>query len=128
LAQAIDPEKTAIVVSDLRPRRDHLFISDLIGLLTRMVFRREGDVFNAGSGSSVGVGELIALVNELLPRPKLVHTNGQIRPVEVMDVFADISRARDQFDWAPRVTLREGLRETLAWSLNTYPRTPNAEY
>jgi nucleoside-diphosphate-sugar epimerase len=128
LAQAIDPEKTAIVVSDLRPRRDYLFISDLIGLLTRMVFRREGDVFNAGSGSSVGVGELIALVNELLPRPKLVHTNGQIRPVEVMDVFADISRARDQFDWAPRVTLREGLRETLAWSLNTYPRTPNAEY
>jgi nucleoside-diphosphate-sugar epimerase len=115
LAQAIDPEQTAIVVADLRPRRDYLFIRDLIDLLNRMAFRREGGIFNAGSGSSVGVSDLIALVNELLPTPKLVQTNGLIRPVEVMDVFADISRARDEFSWAPSVTLREGLRETLAW-------------
>ncbi len=121
LEQAIDPEQTAIVVADLRPRRDYLFIRDLIDLLTRMAFRREGGIFNAGSGSSVGVGEVIALVNELLPTPKLVHTNGQIRPVEVMDVFADFSQAREELGWAPRVTLREGLRETLAWTLNAAP-------
>jgi nucleoside-diphosphate-sugar epimerase len=122
LAQAIDPEQTAIAVADLRPRRDYLFISDLIDLLSRMTFRKEGGIFNAGSGSSVGVDDVIALVNELLPTPKLVHANGQIRPVEVMDVFADISRARKEFGWAPRVTLREGLSETLAWTLNAAER------
>jgi nucleoside-diphosphate-sugar epimerase len=119
LAQAIDSEQTAIAVTDLRPRRDYLFISDLIDLLARIAFRREGGIFNAGCGSSVDVGEVIALVNELLPTPKLVHSNGQIRQVEVMDVFADISRAREELDWAPSVGLREGLRKTLAWTLNT---------
>jgi nucleoside-diphosphate-sugar epimerase len=127
LAQAIDPKQIAIVVADLRPRRDYLFISDLIVLLARMAFRRGGGIFNAGSGLSVGVGEVIALINELLPTPKLVRSNGLIRPVEVMDVFANISLAREQFGWVPRVTLREGLRETLAWMLNTYLRTQKAE-
>jgi nucleoside-diphosphate-sugar epimerase len=127
LAQAIDPGQTAIVVGDLRPRRDYLFISDLIELLTRTAFRSEGGVFNAGSGASVGVGDVIALVNELLPTPKLVRSNGLTRPGEVIDVFADIARAREQFGWVPRVTLREGLCETLAWTLKTNLRTPTAE-
>jgi nucleoside-diphosphate-sugar epimerase len=39
----------------------------------------------------------------------------------VMDVFADFSQAREELGWAPRVTLREGLRETLAWTLNAAP-------
>jgi len=115
LTQAIDPGQPAIVVADLRPRRDYLFISDLIDLLTRTAFRREGGIFNAGSGSSWGVGDLIAMVNGLLPAPRAVHSNGLMRPDEVIDVIADISRARREFDWVPRVTLRDGLRETLAW-------------
>src|ERR1700675_1602021 len=53
LTQAADPGQSAIVVADLRPRRDYLFIADLVDLLTRTAFRRAGGVFNAGSGSSL---------------------------------------------------------------------------
>jgi nucleoside-diphosphate-sugar epimerase len=115
LTQAIDPTQTAIIVADLRPRRDYLFVADLIDLLVRTAFRREGGIFNAGSGSSWGVGEVIALVNGLLPAPKPFRNEGALRPDEVNDVIADISRARLEFGWAPRVTLRDGLRETFAW-------------
>jgi nucleoside-diphosphate-sugar epimerase len=115
LTQAIDPGQTTIVVADLRPRRDYLFVADLIDLLVRTVFRREGGIFNAGSGSSWGVGEVVTMVNGLLPVPKPVVAGGPIRPDEVNDVIADISRARLEFGWAPRVTLRDGLRETFAW-------------
>lgn len=115
LMQAIDPGQTAIVVADLRPRRDYIFIADLIGLLVRTAFRKKGAIFNVGSGSSWAVGEVIDIVNGLLPVAKPVHTNGLMRPDEVLDVIADISRARNEFGWEPRVTLRDGLRETLAW-------------
>jgi nucleoside-diphosphate-sugar epimerase len=118
LAQAIDPKQSAIIVADLRPRRDYLFVSDLIDLLKRTTFRREGGIFNAGSGSSWAVSDVISMVNELLPMPKLVRSSGFTRPVEVLDVFADISRAQDKFGWAPQVTLRDGLRATLAWMLS----------
>jgi nucleoside-diphosphate-sugar epimerase len=115
LNQAVDPRQAAIVVADLRPRRDYIFIADLIDLLVRTAFRREGGIFNAGSGSSWGVGEVIAMVNGLLPVPKPVHANGPMRPDEVIDVIADISRARHEFGWAPQVTLLDGLLNTLAW-------------
>ena len=115
LNQAVDPRQATIVVADLRPRRDYIFIADLIDLLVRTAFRREGGIFNAGSGSSWGVGEVIAIVNRLLPVPKPVHVNGPMRPDEVIDVIADISRARHEFGWAPQVTLLDGLLDTLAW-------------
>ncbi len=118
LHQAIDPGQAAIVVADLRPRRDYIFIADLIDLLVRTAFRREGGIFNAGSGSSWGVGEVIAMVNGLLPVPKPVHANGPIRPDEVIDVIADISRARHEFGWEPQVTLRDGLLDTLAVAMS----------
>jgi nucleoside-diphosphate-sugar epimerase len=115
LTQAADPGQKAIVVADLRPRRDYLFVADLIDLLTRTAFRKEGGIFNAGSGSSWSVGDVIALVNGLLPVPKPVRVEGLVRPAEVKDVIADISRARHEFGWGPRVTLRDGLSDTLAW-------------
>ena len=115
LTQAVDPGQKAIVVADLRPRRDYLFVADLIDLLTRTAFRKEGGIFNAGSGSSWGVGDVIALVNGLLKVPKPVRVEGPVRTAEVNEVIADISRARLEFGWVPRVTIRDGLSDTLAW-------------
>ena len=125
LWQAIDPGQAAIEVADLNPRRDYIFIADLIDLLVRTAFRREGGVFNAGSGSSWAVGDVIALVNGFLPTPKPVRVEGLARPEEVADVVADISRARREFGWDPRVPLPDGLRLTLTWMQQL--RTPNIE-
>src|SRR6516162_11138525 len=124
LAQAVNPELGSIVVSDLRPRRDFIFVSDLVELLTRTAFRSRGGVFNAGSGSSFSVNEAIDIVNELLPAPKQVLAEGSMRPDEVFDVVADISRTREEFDWNPRTPFRDGLHETLNGvisQLSTFP-------
>lgn len=118
LTQAFRPEPGPIVVADLRPRRDFIFVSDLVELLIRTAFRTEGGIFNAGSGSSLAVNEVIEMVNELLPVPKQILVDGFQRPDEVFDVVADISRARREFDWNPRTTFRDGLRETAKqWSV-----------
>lgn len=115
LAQAIDPRTTTIDVADLRPRRDYIFISDLVNLLVCTNFRKKGGTFNAGSGSSWGVDDIIAIVNELLPAPKAIRSEGRVRQEEVLDVVADISHVRSEFDWEPGVALRHGLRDTLTW-------------
>ncbi len=61
LTQAIDPGQAAIVVADLRPRRDYIFIADLIDLLIQHSVPEGRGHFNAGSGSSWGVDEVIAM-------------------------------------------------------------------
>ena len=76
-------------------------------------------------GHGFAVGDVIALVNRFLPIPKPVRVEGPARPEEVADVVADISRARHEFGWEPRVPLPDGLRLTLTWMQQL--RTPNIE-
>ncbi len=127
LTQAIDPGLAVMVVADLRPRRDYLFIADLIRLLVGTAFRREGGIFNAGSGLSWGVGEVISEVNGLLSMSKPVQANGPMRPDEILEVIADISRARHSFGWEPRVPFRDGLQMTLTSLRESLELRPNAE-
>jgi nucleoside-diphosphate-sugar epimerase len=111
--QALNPAREYYEVEDDGPRRDHLYVDDLIDLALACVNRR-GGVYNAGSGQSVSIGELAALINVAAGVAKPVRSRGRRRPEEVMDVVADIGRAQAELDWSPRVSLRDGLAATVA--------------
>jgi nucleoside-diphosphate-sugar epimerase len=111
--QAISPECAEIVVADDRPRRDFVYVEDLVDVLTRMVSNPHPGIYNVGSGTSHSVGEVAAIINSLLAVPKPVRNNADRRTQEVPEVVADICRARSTFGWAPRVGLREGISRML---------------
>jgi nucleoside-diphosphate-sugar epimerase len=114
IAQALSPDSAEIVVNDESPRRDYIFVTDLVELLTRIAGEPKPGAYNAGSGCSFSVAEIVAMINTLLPVPKNLRTRGERRPNEIPDVVADIRKARDAFGWEPRVSLREGLRRMVA--------------
>ena len=101
---------------DLRPKRDFIHIRDLVSLLIATLSHPAGGVYNAGSGHSVGIPELVQEINLALATSKPLHSTGEARPEEVLDVVADVSRARQELSWQPRVGLSEGLRETVRWT------------
>jgi nucleoside-diphosphate-sugar epimerase len=109
IAQALSPDATEIVVNDESPRRDYIFVSDLIDLLTRVADDPRPGAYNAGSGCSYSVTEIVAMINGLVSVPKRLRTRGEERPNEIADVVADIRKARDTFGWEPSVSMREGL-------------------
>jgi nucleoside-diphosphate-sugar epimerase len=111
--QALDPAVAEIVVNDLRPRRDYIHVRDLVAMLTTTA-RRPSGVFNAGSGHSVSIGELVDAIASVTGTPKPVRSRGQARPEEVLDVVADISKAKSELAWSPRVPLRDGIEEIVA--------------
>ena len=86
-----------------------------VDLLVSMTFQREWGIFNAGSGLSWGVDDIIPIVNELSPAPKAVRSEACLRQEEILNVGADISRVRGKYGWESRVAFRDGLRDTLAW-------------
>lgn len=110
--QALSDTADFIEVADERPRRDYVYIDDVIDLLLRV--RHRTGVWNAGSGSSVSVAEVVRAVNSLLPHSKTLVSRGQERPVEIMDVVADICKARLELGWVPATPLEDGLRRTMA--------------
>ena len=114
IRQALDPDATAITVADLTPRRDYVYVDDVVELLIRSGENPEsGGAYNAGSGVSTSVQELAGIIAQLAGTHKPVVSLNAVRPNEVLDTVADIGRARDRLGWCPMVGLREGLERTI---------------
>ncbi|MGB9610050.1 MAG: NAD-dependent epimerase/dehydratase family protein [Bryobacteraceae bacterium] len=116
IRQVVDPTRDRVEVMDARPRRDFLFIADFIDLLGRLADTGRQGVYNAGSGASAGIGELVRLLCDLASVDKPLVEAGRPRPEEVLDMYASVERARRDLGWMPRTSLREGLSLTLAAS------------
>jgi UDP-glucose 4-epimerase len=109
LRQVLDPEAREISIADDRPRRDYVFIDDLLDLLLLTMNPQAFDVFNAGSGCSVNPRELAALMLRAAGVEKPVVSRREVRADEVLEVVADVGKAKRVFGWEPRVSLADGI-------------------
>jgi nucleoside-diphosphate-sugar epimerase len=101
---------TEIHVKDLEPRRDYIYVGDVVDAIVTAIARAEGfGVFNVGSGTSHSVSELIAIMQQVWGTHLPVRSDGVRRPGEVMETVADIRRAEQHLGWRPRFTLQQGL-------------------
>lgn len=123
IRQAIDPAVERITIRDLRPRRDFLHIADFVSLLVATLFRAEPGVYNAGAGHSTSIADLLDAVASAVGSRKPVHSTEERRPEEVLDVVADVSRARRELGWSPRIAFADGIRSTVEW-MQTRVRQP----
>lgn len=112
LDQAIDDGADEIVVADLNPRRDYIYVDDLVE--ATIAATGHVGVFNVGAGTSYSVRDLIVAALEVSGRSKPFRDRGERRPNEVDDVVADITAIREATGWAPKVSLREGLERWVA--------------
>ncbi len=98
-------------------RRDFTFVDDIVaGVLAALDRAPRGyRAYNLGSGAPVDLATLLRTIGEITGRELDVER----APVPLGDVeatFADITRARDELGWAPRVRLDDGLRAFVAWA------------
>lgn len=105
----------AVRVKDLEPRRDYVYVTDVVEAMLKATSRASGyRVYNIGSGSSHSVAELIRTIQEVWGTSLPVHSDEVRRQGELMDTVADISRAEQELGWKPRFTLRQGLEDLRA--------------
>jgi nucleoside-diphosphate-sugar epimerase len=77
-----------------------------------------GRTFNLGTGQEVSIADLAREIFALMGRaPALEVEPARLRPEEseVHRLLSDNRCAREVLDWAPRVSLREGLLGTIEW-------------
>jgi UDP-glucose 4-epimerase len=109
----LDPQVREVSIADDRPRRDYLFIDDLMDLLLFTMNPQGCDAFNAGSGRSTSPRELAQVMLRAAGVEKQVVSRGELRADEVLDTVADIQKAKRVFDWEPRISLVDGLRRII---------------
>lgn len=113
IEQALDPAVASIEVKDLAPRRDYVFVDDLIEAI-RLTLRPMGfALFNVGSGQSYSVEQVIRMVLGVAGRQKPYRSIEERRQNEVLDVVADCTALSRAYGWWPRVSLEEGIRRTV---------------
>jgi nucleoside-diphosphate-sugar epimerase len=108
IRKMMDPQIAFIEVMDLRPKRDFVFIDDLVEALFLSMDGPRG-IYNVGSGSSVSVEEVINNIKELTGIQKNVLTRKVERPMEIFDLYADVTKISASLKWKMNVSFKEGL-------------------
>ena len=70
-------------------------------------------VCNAGNGSEVTVQRLVDAVKSAVPDARIEVKSGKSPTPLQPDNYLDISRAKEDFGWSPKVPLEDGVREAI---------------
>lgn len=102
-----------IVVKDDRPKRDYIHVSDVVRAVTTIVVNPINglNIYNLGSGKSYSVRQVIDVVCGFFDNKPEYTCLNEIRPNEVMDTIADISKIKNELGWEPQLSLEEGIKE-----------------
>ncbi len=129
-ARAVIPTITAqlasgrrrIELGSLTPTRDLTFVSDTAAAFMAVGSAAAedvvGQVFNAGSGKEISVGDLARTIAEVMGvQVEVVQDPSRLRPdaSEVQRLMCDNSKLRSATDWRPTHSLHSGLKATVDW-------------
>jgi nucleoside-diphosphate-sugar epimerase len=100
-----------IEVMDLRPRRDYVYIKDLIDAMLLTIGNKGYHLYNIGSGISMSVKEICNCIINAVGVSKKIIEKEMPRKNEVLDIVANISKAKKELGWQPKIGFEEGIRE-----------------
>jgi UDP-glucose 4-epimerase len=106
--------ETPTIFGDGLQSRDFTYVANAVQAVVNAADapKAPGNVYNIGNGGTVNLLTLVAELNHLLGKEvKPVH--GAPRSGDVRHSQADISRARRDLSYEPKVTFAQGLRLTL---------------
>jgi len=98
-------------------RRDFTYIDDIVGGICKALFAdglERYDVFNLGNHRAENLMDMINILAEALG-VKPVMELLPMQPGDVMETYADITKAQQQLAFHPHTALAEGIPEFVAW-------------
>ncbi len=108
--------KPLTIYGDGSKTRSLCYVSDLVDGLWRAAAQPDarGEIFNLGNPDERSVLEYAQIIRDLCG-----SSSGIVYLDELPDDPArrrpDVTKAREVLGWEPRIALRDGLRETIAW-------------
>jgi UDP-glucose 4-epimerase len=100
----------AFNVKDLEPKRDYIYITDLVEAIVLALAVNHFEIINIGSETSYSVAEIITLIQQIEETDYPVFSDAKKRQAEIMNTLADISKADDLLQWKPKVDMYQGLK------------------
>jgi len=95
--------------------RDYTFVDDIVDGIEAALFKSEGyRIFNLGESKTITLRDLIALIGRHVGREPLIE-HRPLQPGDVTRTFADVTRARAELGYDPKVNIDAGIRRMVEW-------------
>lgn len=112
---AIINDREITVYGDGEQKRDFTFVEDVV---RANVMAAESDIagesINIGGGNMISVNDLISSMERMTGRTARINRIERQKG-DVVDTWADVSKARDVLKWEPRVDISHGLSQYVRW-------------
>lgn len=108
---SIKSKEPLVIYGDGLQTRDFVNVKDVAEAVFSSATRGsvEGEVFNVGTGKATSINELATALLELSGL-NLEIKHGQPRSGDIIDSYADVSKAKKLLGFEPKVTLKVGLQ------------------
>lgn len=113
---AIAAGEPVTIHGDGEQSRDFTYVANVVdaNLLAADAAEAAGTVLNIAAGGSETVGTLAETIGRLLGKP-VTREHTPPRPGDVLQSWADVTRAREVIGYEPRIGFEEGLRLTIQY-------------
>ena len=114
----IAEEETIEMFGDGSQSRDFTYVDDIARGTIAAIQDVGYEIINLGGGRNpVSLNTIISKLEELLgKKAKVDHKPFHV--ADLMETWADISKAKRLLDWEPRVSLDEGLEKSVQWFMD----------
>jgi UDP-glucose 4-epimerase len=110
--QMLDGDRV-VIFGDGNYERDFVYVSDVVEANMKALEQTNSDVYNIGTGSGTSVNSIASKLFELtgyLKKPD----HGPVREGDVSKIYLDVRKAKRDLGWTPKVSLDQGLANTVA--------------
>jgi len=105
-----------LIFGDGLQTRDFIYVRDVVKANLCAMEKPMNGIFNVACGQPTSVNELSTLIPELM-KVSVRATYEPARKGDILHSYADISKMKQEL-FAPDITLRMGLKETIEWYRN----------
>ncbi len=111
----IDQGKQVPVYGEGKPKRDFTYIDDILQGIRAAIDKVSGyEVFNLGESHTITVNRLVELIEQALGK-KAEKIFLPMQPGDVMETYADISKAQKLLGYQPTTPIEEGVGKFVEW-------------
>lgn len=106
------------IYGDGSAKRDFTFITDIINGVIQSIQRcKSYNIYNLGESRVVPLMELIALIEKYIGKKAKINWQPP-QPGDVSITYADISKAKKELDYQPKVNIEDGIQAFVKWFNN----------
>ena len=107
-------QKEIEVWGDGEQTRSFMYIDDCLEGTKKIFNSSQEDVYNLGSSEQVSINQMIDIIEEIADF-KVNKKYLLEKPKGVRGRSSDNSKISSDFDWAPSISIKEGLKKTYEW-------------